>query len=106
MRITTIAALLCATSLSWRSGLAQQNDADTKQLATLRAKAETGDAEAQSKLADAYFVGDLGLTKNEVECVKWLRKAAAQDFANAQLNLGNCYWKGQGVEKDASEAMK
>ena len=106
IRTTLMAALLGAASLVSPCAQAQQSDAQTNQLALLRAQAEKGDAQAQSKLADAYFLGSLGLEKNAMECVKWLRKAAAQDFANAQLNLGNCYLKGQGVEKDVTEAMK
>jgi TPR repeat protein len=38
--------------------------------------------------------------------VKWLRKAAEQNFALAQNNLGLCYGNGQGVAKDAVEGVK
>ena len=40
------------------------------------------------------------------EAVKWYRKAAEQGFAGAQLNLGLCYYNGDGVERDYDEAMK
>ena len=106
MRITPIAALLCAASLSLLCAQARQSDADTKQLATLRAEAEKGDAQAQSKLADAYFVGSLGLARNEAEAVKWLRKAAEQNDAKAQHGLGVCYERGDGVAKDEAEAVR
>ena len=47
-----------------------------------------------------------GVAKNDVEAVKWFRKAAEQNYARAQYNLGVCYAKGQGVAKDEAEAVK
>jgi len=41
-----------------------------------------------------------------MEAVKWYRKAAEQDHALAQYNLGACYAFGQGVAKDCVEAVK
>jgi len=38
--------------------------------------------------------------------VKWFRKAAEQNYARAQYNLGVRYTKGQGVAKDDAEAVK
>ena len=32
--------------------------------------------------------------------MKWYRKAAEQNYAEAQYNLGVCYYNGQGVAKD------
>jgi tetratricopeptide (TPR) repeat protein len=46
------------------------------------------------------------VAKDYVEAVKWLRKAAEQNIAQAQGNLGLCYAKSQGVAKDEAEAMK
>jgi len=36
----------------------------------------------------------------------WCSKAADQGYAEAQLNLGDCYHRGNGVEKDEAEAIK
>jgi TPR repeat protein len=47
-----------------------------------------------------------GVAKDEVEAVKWYRKAAEQNDAEAQYNLGLCYANGQGVAKDEAEAVK
>ena len=41
-----------------------------------------------------------------MEAVKWVRKAAEQNFAAAQLKLGGCYEDGEGVAKDQAEAVK
>jgi len=38
--------------------------------------------------------------------LKWYRKAAEQNFAQAQFNLGVCYSEGLGVAKDEAEAVK
>jgi hypothetical protein len=47
-----------------------------------------------------------GVAKDQVEAVKWLRKAAEQNDAEAQYNLGVCYAHGEGVAKDLVEAVK
>jgi hypothetical protein len=39
------------------------------------------------------------------EAVKWWRKAADQNYALAQHNLGNSYRSGKGVEQDYAEAV-
>jgi TPR repeat protein len=46
------------------------------------------------------------VAKDAVEAVKWYRKAAEQNNADAQCNLGLCYGKGEGVTKDYVEAYK
>ena len=45
------------------------------------------------------------MAKDQVEAVKWYRKAAEQNVAVAQSNLGVCY-NGEGVAKDQVEAVK
>jgi uncharacterized protein len=61
-------------------------------------KAESGDAEAQCRLADAYYAGE-GVPKDEALAASWHRKAAEQGLARAQWSLGNCYQTGQGVPR-------
>jgi TPR repeat protein len=106
MSATLIVALLCAASMVLSCDHAQQGDADTKRFTILRAKAEKGEAQAQSKLADAYFHGHLGLAKNDVEALKWCRKAAEQNNPDAQYSLSLCYANGQGVTTDEAAAVK
>ena len=53
----------------------------------------------------AYANGQ-GVAKDEVEAVKWYRKAAAQNYADAQVNLGICCANGRGVVKDELEAVR
>jgi uncharacterized protein len=85
---------------------AQQNEADRKVLAEIRAGADKGDAKAQYELGGAFFSGTLGVAKNKAEAVKWYRKAAEQNVADAQYNLGVCYANGQGVTEDDAESVK
>ena len=68
-------------------------------------KAEKGDVIAQHNLGVMYASGR-GVTKDEVEAVKWYRKAADQGYAKAQYNLGLMYDNGRGVAKDEVEAVK
>ena len=44
------------------------------------------------------------MAKDQVEAVKWFRKASDQGHAVAQYNLGHRYNMGEGVAKDAVEA--
>ena len=44
--------------------------------------------------------------KDQMEAVKWYRKAAEQNYGTAQFNLSVCYNNGEGVAKDFVEAYK
>jgi TPR repeat protein len=46
------------------------------------------------------------VAKDALEAVKWFRKAAEQNYAAAQYNLGLCYRDGFGVAKDDIEGEK
>src|SRR5437773_3728986 len=83
----------------------QQTEPDRKQVEEVKAKAETGDAKAEYDLGLCYANGN-NVAKDEVEAVKWFRKAAEQNYAKAQATLGFCYYDGQGVTKDEVEAVK
>jgi ankyrin repeat protein len=80
--------------------------ADGQALAELRTRAEQGDAKAQDELGEAFRLGRLGVATNQVEVVKWFRKAADQGNATAQHCLGVMYQRGEGVTKDLAEALK
>ena len=66
--------------------------------------AKKGNVFAQYNVAVMYAKG-LGVTKNDVEAVKWYKKAAEQGDANAQANLGLMYENGRGVKQDYNKAM-
>jgi TPR repeat protein len=72
---------------------------------SLKALAEKGDAEAQSKLGVMYGTGQ-GVEQDFKEAFKWFQKASDQGVAGAQYSLGVWHEKGQGVEQDFREALK
>ena len=73
-------------------------------LESLEQKAEEGDAISQDILADNYYFGAGGITKDDVEALKWRSKAAQQGNSVAQHRLGDAYYLARGVEKDDDEA--
>ncbi len=79
--------------------------AQTPEIAALRARAEAGDAEAQYDLGVMYANG-LGVPEDDAEAVRWFRLAADQGLANAQYNLGVMYASGEGVPQDYAEAVR
>ena len=52
------------------------------------------------------YANGCDVTKDEVEALKWYRKAADQGDADAQYSLGVMYANGDGVTKDDAEAYK
>ena len=46
-----------------------------------------------------------GVAHDEVQAFSWYCKAAEQGLADAQFNLGICYYKGEGVAKDFVQAV-
>jgi hypothetical protein len=75
------------------------------ELKELRARATSGDPEAQTVLADRYALGR-GVDQDFKEAVKWLRMAAEQGVAEAQYQIGLAYLIGGGVLEDDKEAVK
>ena len=73
-------------------------------IARLREAAERGDAVAQFRLG-IYHQGDGG-AQDHRQAVRWYRKAAEQEHAGAQNNLGVMYSNGKGVPKDDQQAVR
>ncbi|HHV6627196.1 TPA: tetratricopeptide repeat protein, partial [Haemophilus influenzae] len=67
--------------------------------------AEQGDAKAQFNLGVRYAKGQ-GVKQDDVEAVKWYRKAAEQGDADAQALLGFSYLLGKGVQVNKSLAKE
>ncbi|HUA68889.1 MAG TPA: tetratricopeptide repeat protein [Candidatus Saccharimonadales bacterium] len=74
-------------------------------LAALKAKAEAGDAAAQTSLGEIYEQGN-GVTQDMKEAVKWFRKAADQNYPDALALLGEMTQAGQGVKADPAAAAQ
>ena len=54
---------------------------------------------------DAMHGWHKDVDKDKREAMRWLRKAAEQGDAEAQTNLGDACWKGEGVDNDLREAV-
>ena len=106
LRTTLIAALLCITSFLPLCAQPQQSSAGTNQLTLLRALAEQGDAKSQLELGAAFSLGKFGVGQDYGEAVRWVRKAAEQNFAPAQNCLGVCYHDGLGLTINYEKAVK
>jgi TPR repeat protein len=74
-----------------------------KEFSTL---AESGDTEAQYKLANMYSNGE-GILRDRQKATKWYLKAAKQGYSEAQYGLGVMHIKGShDFLKDYKEAAK
>jgi len=100
-----IFTLLLASRVAVVQLVAQQTKDDQKPIEEVKANAEAGDVESEVELGLRYEQGK-GVAKDQVEAMKWYRKAAEQNYAKAQNSLGVCYEKGQGVTKNQAEALK
>jgi TPR repeat protein len=106
MKTNQLLWMLLTPALIAVQSYGQQSEEDRKIFAERKAKAEKGDARFQCALGEIYDLGLYGITRDIVEAVKWYRKAADQDFPEAQYDLGSCYSKGEGVPKDKVEAVR
>ncbi len=71
-------------------------------------EANEGDETAMCYLADCYFEGSNGATKDYAKAVEWYEKAAEDDNAavEAYYGLGQCYTiGGNGIDKDNVKAL-
>lgn len=71
----------------------------------MTAKAERGDAESQFLLATMYMEAN-GVDQSDRKTVFWLKKAAEQDYSEAQRYLGGIYQYGVGTRVNYVEACK
>lgn len=102
MKPALIALLMC---LSLPLAGAEKDKPLPKDLKSLKALAEVGDARAQGQLARNYTYGK-GVKQNYVEALKWARKAATQENSDGQFVVGRSYHLGNAVEKSSREAAK
>lgn len=74
-------------------------------VAIIRPKADSGDAQAQTELGRAYAKGE-GVKQSYTEAAKWYQKAADQGNSSAQNALGELCEAGQGGLGGDEEAAK
>jgi TPR repeat protein len=94
----------------YQSGDVVQKDAErAKRLYVIAASeydvfAQKGDPAAQNALAGMYENAK-GVAFDIKKAINWYKKAALQDYALAQYNLGRLYAQGEHVEKNKAEAV-
>ena len=74
-------------------------------LATLEAKAEEGDLEAQYEMGWRHAIG-MDVELDDDTAVEWLQRAAAAGHSLAQNNMGARYYSGDGVDQDLKQAYR
>ena len=106
MVVLAVISTLCAGTV-WASAID-----DTK------AAAAKGDAATQCQMG-LFYMNGIGVDRDEDKAVEWLKKAAAQNHAQAQYNLGIYYakftdkeavrlavkWLKKAVEQDYADAQ-
>ncbi len=80
------------------------DDKRKKDNADTVARAHKGDPEAQYAVASNYFTGSNDVVQDYAQAAQWLQKAAEQDHAIAQYNLGMLYFDGKGFAVDYGRA--
>lgn len=72
-----------------------------------KTQSEEDDKPSETEIEKWYRTGrELYQNKEYTEAVKQLKKAANQGHAEAQNSLGDCYFHGDGVERDSVLALK
>ncbi len=68
-------------------------------------RAEGGDARAQTWIGVMYLDGQ-GVRQDAAEAMRWLARAAAQDYGEASYRLGVIHHFGHGVTPDTARAVR
>ena len=101
MRVAHAVSLVVAVLLALSASALQGSEA----LDALKSKAESGDVEAQSQLASAYFQGR-DVEANPALALRWATKPAEQDDLFCVQMVAMIHFQGKGVKRDLPEASK
>jgi hypothetical protein len=103
MRVAAIITITLCAAMAFGQATAPKN---AEELASVRQRAEAGDAKAQAELGLTYEYGFGGAQRDLSEALKWYRRAAEQGDGSAEYALARMYFEGRGVEKNYSEAAR
>jgi hypothetical protein len=99
-------AAICAAALTWQAHKAKTTEQRFAERArAYRARADQGDAKAESDLAYMYSHGQ-GVPQDYAEALRWRRKSADQGYADGEDGVGYMYLYGLGVPQDYTEALR
>jgi TPR repeat protein len=96
-------AVLAAAPVRDQAPVSIESAESAQSIAMLQERAASGDADAQSSLADAFVYGK-SVPQDYSKAAAWYRKAADQGDAGAQYNLGVLYDGGLGLPQDHARA--
>ena len=71
----------------------------------MKQSAEKGNSQAQYSIVFAFEKG-IGMYKDSLQALHWYKKAAAQEFQAAIIQLGIMHLRGDGVEKNGATAVE
>lgn len=97
---------------SYRDGRGVAKDGDKakfwalKAVATMKKKAEQGDAASQYSLADCYAFEEHGMPHDQARAIYWYQKAAAQGHAFSMFVLGNAQLVGEDLGLSQQQAIE
>jgi len=94
---STLLLLQLATSV-----YAQSTNVDFQ---AVQAAADKGDAKGQYEVAGYYAKGGSGVQRDYAKAAQYLRQAADQGYAPAQVALGSYYGRGRGVPRNVTTAV-
>jgi hypothetical protein len=101
--------LLAIATLSF--GIARSQEArtqvcprDDKDFTAIQQRADANDPVAQTALASCYDLG-MHVKPNGRESIRWITKAANQDYVPAEYELGRIYLYGRGIPIDYAQAL-
>ncbi len=77
----------------------------TREFEQLRVAAQGGDAAAQYALGRRYLTGQAPLAADSAQALLWLTRAAEQQHADAQFEVGMVYKLGKGVPRDVARTQ-
>lgn len=95
------ACLVSAFALAASHAQAQSEDPGRT-----RRAAEGGNRVAQFLMGLHYYEGFGGVSKDRTEAARWWLKSAEQSFPDAEMAIGDLYYKGEGVSQDYAAAFK
>ena len=95
-----VLVIICLVPVSY-----VQAETVAESLRILKEKAENGDAKANYDLAYVYENGIAGIEKEMSEAIRLYTLSAEAGYAPAQNYLGFCYYRGDGVVRDADKAL-
>jgi len=100
-----LVSLLCLACIQPMVSLATPTQEETATFNALKAKAESGDVQAQEKLGETYEYGR-GIIKDEKLAIKWYEKATLQGCNSTKLNLIHLYFMSDNYHKSFSLAKQ